>query len=183
MNLCAATVVCLALLGGSACSGSDGDSNDAAATSADTDIAVTNSVEAGAAESADADDNGSANDFCGAITAIQSAEFELDETFGPDARQLFDDVQSAAPPAIADDVATVIDALEELAAVGISTDDDDPEALDAAFEILVDPHFTEASENLEEYTSEACGIDLADGDDADFELDDVQDSTSPSLVE
>ena len=180
MQRCVAIILSVVVLSVSACSGSDT-------------VEVTTSVEAGPVEGAATAEAGSVEsveegsvstaDFCDAIAAIESAEFELEETFGPEARQLFDDVQSASPPEIADDVATVIDTLEALAEVGISTEDDDPEALDAAFEILLDPHFTEASENLEVYTSAACGIDLGDDDDTDLDLDDLAGFDEVELVE
>lgn len=152
MSRRAPAILSFALLGAAACSGSsDGSDGAASATTPDT------SVEASEA------------DFCAAVVAIQEADFEVEETFGIDARRLFDDVQSAAPPEIADDVKTVIDTLEAIAALDVSTDEDDPAAFDAAFEILLDPDFTEANENLEEYTSKACGIELSDGDLEDLE--------------
>ncbi len=107
---------------------------------------------------------GSVDDFCAAISAIQSADFELEETFGPEARVLFDDVQSAAPPEVASDVSVVVGALDALAELGISTDENDPIAVEAASEILLDPAFSEANANLVAYTSEACDIELDAGD-------------------
>ena len=152
-------VVSLGLLGVSACSGSGGGSDADPAPSPDSAVDVASA---------------SVVEFCAAISAIQSAELELEETFGPEGRALFDDVQSAAPPEIADDVATVIDTLDAIAKVGISADENDPVAFDAAAEILLDPDFTEANENLEQFTSQACGIDLGNDDDVDLELDDLE---------
>lgn len=153
------------LLGASACSASD--------SVPDGSSAIPGSEEQGAApsESSDTDQSadGSSGDFCAAISAIQSANFELEETFGDEARRLFDDVQSSAPREIADDVGTVVATLDAIAELGVSTDEDDPVAIDAAFEILLDPDFTEANDNLAVYTSQACGIDLADGDDLDVD--------------
>jgi hypothetical protein len=162
----------LGLLGGSACSGSGGD----AAVPADSAEIEDRAAEA-APSAADGMPESAASDvdeFCAAISAIQAAEFELEETFGPEARQLFTEVQAAAPPEIAEEVATVIGALDAVAGLGISMDEDDPAAVDDAFEILLDPDYTDANERLSEYTSEACGIDLGEGDDADFQLDDLE---------
>ena len=151
-----AVVVWLGLLGVSACSGSGSD--DAAPADSSADAAV----------------SGSNVDFCAAISAIQSAEFELEETFGPDARQLFADVRAAAPSEIAEEVATVVETLDAIAGLGISMDEDDPAAVDAAIEILLDPEYTDANERLGEYTSKTCGIELGDGGDDDLQLDDLE---------
>ena len=62
-------------------------------------------------------------------------------------------------------MATVVDTLEAVAEIGITEDESDPAAIEAAFEILLDPVYTEANEQLVAYTSETCGIDLDDGDD------------------
>ncbi|MEP1125102.1 MAG: hypothetical protein ABJH68_14555 [Ilumatobacter sp.] len=161
------------LLGAAACS--------ASGSASDGDPASAGSEVRGAVPSESSDSwqsaDGSSDGFCTAISAIQSADFELEETFGNEARQLFDDVQSSAPREIADDVGTVVAALDAIAELGVSTEEDDPVAIDAAVEILLDPDFTEANENLAAYTSEACGIDLGEGDDVDFDdlggLDDV----------
>ncbi len=176
MHRRAATVVALALLGMSACSGSGGSAADAPSTTPDSTVEVATTVEDDTAEPTGtvADRGASEGDFCAAISAIQSAEFELEETFGPEARDLFGDVQVAAPQEIASDVATVIEALVAIAEIGISTDENDSLALEAASEILLDPDFTDANENLVEYTSQVCGIDLDDGDDGDLELDDLE---------
>lgn len=175
-----AMVVTLALVGLSACSGSDASSDAAASTSPDetSDVGVDDgSFPDAAGDSTDpAPTDGSSPaevDFCDAISAIQNARFELEETFGPDARRLFADVQSAAPAEVADDVATVVAALDALAEIGVTTEEDDPVAVDAAFEILLDPDYIDASENLVEYTSQECGIDLDDGDDADLDFEDL----------
>jgi hypothetical protein len=178
MHRRAATVVSLALLGVSACSGSGGSAADAPTTTPDSTVEVEATVEDDTVDTAEptgavADGRASEGDFCAAISAIQSAEFELEETFGPEARDLFGDVQGAAPQEIASDVATVIETLDAIAAIGISTDENDPIALEAASEILLDPDFTDANENLVEYTSQVCGIDLDAGDDGDLELDDL----------
>lgn len=161
-------VVGVALVGGAACSGgsssggsSSGESETVPRAAADPSGEVPDATE-------------SDTEFCGAIEAIQSADFELEETFGVEARALFDDVRDAAPPEIAGDVETVIETLDALAELGISVDDDDPAALDAAFEILVDPVYTEANSNLAAYTSDACGIDLVVDDDGDIDLDDLE---------
>ena len=148
MHRRAAIIISLGLIGVTACSGSESSSG--------------------------APVDGTDVEFCDAISAIQSAEFELEETFGPEARQLFSDVQASAPPGIADDVATVIGTLDAVAGLGISMDDDDPAAVEAAFEILLDPDYTDANERLTEYTSEVCGITLGEGDDAGIDLDDLE---------
>lgn len=168
-----ATFVLLAVFGVAACSSSGGSAGDVPDSSSDVTVADPVVSAVGSSDTI-AIASAPGGDFCAAIGAIQTAEFELEETFGPTARQLFDDVQSASPPEISGDVAIVIDTLEAIAELGISTDEDDPEALDAAFEILLDPEFTEANERLEEYTSDTCGIDLGNGDETD--LDDLQGS-------
>lgn len=176
------TAVSVALLWAAACSGSDGNSDGPIDTTApaaepttdaeavadpdpdqpvDTTASVPTSEPGGSQAPPD--------DFCDAIGAIRSADFELEETFGDEARALFADVSSSAPPAIADEVATVVDTLDAIAEIGISEDEDDPVAIDAAFEILLDPAYLEANETLVAYTSETCGIDLAAGDELEVE--------------
>lgn len=182
MHRRAAIVVSLALFGVSACSGSGSGPDAAPAASQDSAVEATSTVggdepdPSDTAEPSDVADNAPTSDveFCAAIDAIQSAEFELEETFGAEARALFDDVRSAASPEIADDVATVIETLDAIAEIGISEDVNDPVAFDAAAEILLDPDFTEANENLVAYTSQACGIDLGDDGDTDLDLDDLE---------
>jgi len=191
MHRRAVPLVTVVLLGVAACSGdSDGADDDSvtppgsvsveAAPALDDESSDSGSNDA--AEPADstpdvATSPGSVEDFCAAISAIQSADFELEETFGPDARILFDDVRSAAPPDVASDVMTVIETLDAIAELGISLDDDDPIAFKAASEILFDPDFTEANANLAAYTSDACGIELDAGDvDADVQLDDIDET-------
>lgn len=112
----------------------------------------------------------SVEDFCAGISAIRSADFELDQTFSPEARALFDDVRSAAPPEIADEVDTVISALDAIAEIGVSSDDDDLVAFDAAAEILLDPAYVDANERLAAFTSDACGIDLDEDSSAEIDL-------------
>ncbi|MGB3734503.1 MAG: hypothetical protein WA964_06085 [Ilumatobacter sp.] len=176
-------LVSVALLGVSACTSSDsssdaeGDETDTTTDTAAIAAADDPSATAAATDPAQSGDDvaaspGSVDDFCAAISAIQSADFELEETFGPEARVLFDDVQSAAPPEVASDVSVVVGALDALAELGISTDENDPIAVEAASEILLDPAFSEANANLVAYTSEACDIELDAGDaDADFDAD------------
>lgn len=157
-------VIAVVVVSATACSGSDDDSGE-------TEGAVSAATEPDADASAEPTDA----DFCAAITAIQTAEFELEETFGTEARALFTDVQTAAPDEIADDVATVIATLDAIAEIGISADENDPEAVDEAFEILLDPEFTEANENLEAYTSQVCGIDLGAESEDEIGLDELDD--------
>ncbi len=166
MSRRAVVAVAVALLTASACSGG-GASGDVPEPEVEVDSAVDAGDTAGS-EPSDAD-------FCAAISAIQTAEFELEETFGPEARTLFADVQRAAPDEISEDVATVVATLEAIAEIGISADEDDPEAVDEAFEILLDPEFTEANENLEAYTSQACGIDLGEESEGEIGLEDLDD--------
>lgn len=148
MHRRAAIIISLGLIGVTACSGSESSSG---APADGTDV-----------------------EFCDAIYAIQSAEFALEETFGPEARVLLADVQAAASPEISGDVATVINTLDAIAALEISTDDNGQMVLEDASDILLDPEFTEANANLEDYTLQTCGIDLGEGDDAGIDLDDLE---------
>lgn len=83
---------------------------------------------------------GSIEDYCRlSQESDSSAEFPTAEEF--------DEIRSAAPPEIRDDVNTLIDAFQDLG------DSDDPEELFAVFD---DPEVAAAIENLEEFEAENC---------------------------
>ena len=86
----------------------------------------------------DADDDAAGDDL-----AAAAAEFEA----------LIDD----APDEIEDELRVVTDAFAELAEL----DEDDPEVFELFFELLQRPEFVEATEALEQFGVDACGLDPA----------------------
>ena len=143
----------LVLLGASACSGISDETDEASSTDAAADISAADTDVVG-------DSGGTVEEFCDAILAIRTAEFTNEDTFEAEAEALLNDVESAAPAEVADDVAIVVDALDAIADIGVVAGESDPVADDEALAILTDPDYVEANANLEAYTSESCGSDL-----------------------
>lgn len=111
--------------------------------------------------------SGSVEDFCSAIVEIQLPGVDAEATSGPESKQQFEDLLEASPAGIADDVATVMAAIEAVSELDVdAASEEDPEAFDAVFEILLDPEFSAANDRLEAYTSETCGFEVGGSEDA-----------------
>ncbi len=139
-----------------ACSSSDGDdaSSNTDASSADASDTTDDTAE-GDGEATDSDAGADPdNEFCQKFTELDSLENQpetQEETISA-----FDDLIDAAPDEIRDDLETVRDAL-----AGLEDFDDaeaNPEAAQEFLEVLSQPEIVEASENLEAYTVDVCGI-------------------------
>lgn len=110
---------------------------------------------------------GDAAAFCAVVTEAAGAP-DLESEEGVAA---FRELAGSAPSEIRDDIDIVLDAVERLDAL----DEDDPASIDAAFEIALDPQVIEATENLEMYSVDECGLDPNAFDDADIDRDAITD--------
>jgi hypothetical protein len=72
--------------------------------------------------------------------------------------EALDELVAAAPPEIRDDLELVRDRLQQLEGL----DEDDPAAFEAVMELMGDPEFVAASERLEEFGVEECGMEPSD---------------------
>jgi len=102
------------------------------------------------------DGGGDTEAFCEQIRAIDAT----DEAAGDDiaaAAEQFDALTDDAPDEIADDLRVVVDAFAELDEI----DEDDPEAFELFFELFQRPEFLEATETLEQFGVDECGLEPA----------------------
>lgn len=144
--LCAA-----ALLGAAACS-DDGDGD-----SADTGSATDDSVAGDGDEGDDEQASGASEDFC-ASAADLTAVLEGDDTDLPDEEAIaaLQDLADAAPEEIQDDVQTVTDAYDELREL----DPEDADNFEAVLDLLFDPEFIGAVEQVGVYLEAECSVDI-----------------------
>jgi hypothetical protein len=97
------------------------------------------------------------SDYCDAADAANGGGSGLD--LSDDPRAALDSVRAlaaAAPPELQDDFDTFIDGIDDIAEM----DEESPEALATIFELMADPEFAAASDAIEEYTKDECGIEL-----------------------
>jgi hypothetical protein len=106
--------------------------------------------------------DGDLDEFCAAMD-------DLGDDGGPfeDEAELeaFEALAPSAPPEIRDDMVLVADALRRVdAEIEQAEDDGDLDAvMEAAFGLMLDPEVLEASERLEQFLVEECGIEPVDG--------------------
>ena len=106
------------------------------------------------------------DEFCEMMADMEGEAGDLDD---PEAFALFGQIARQAPNAeLRDAMVTIAEAFEELEGL----DEDDPAAMLAVFALLGDAEFMEASETIERYMSEVCGIDTGSDFDDDFFGDD-----------
>jgi hypothetical protein len=165
--LIAATALLFVLALG-ACSDDDSSSDEAATDDVATD------------DSAPASDEGSEADseFCAEVEE-QAELFEGSSDTGATDEDLaaFDDLVAVAPETIQPDLETVRDTYVEISELG-----EDPDSIGDAFDILFDPEFIGAIEQVGIFLEEECGIDietpseagLAGGDDGGSGADDEE---------
>lgn len=103
------------------------------------------------------DSGGSSEAFCDQMTSLESVDEPTDEQL--------DGLVADAPSAIKGDVETLVDTLGEFASI----DEEDPESFTAAIELLDDPDFMEAAENIEAYGVDECGLEPSNTGSVDFE--------------
>jgi hypothetical protein len=143
--LIAATALLFVLALG-ACSDDDSSSDEAATDDVATD------------DSAPASDEGSGSDseFCAEVEE-QAELFEGSSDAGATDEDLaaFDDLVAVAPETIQPDLETVRDTYVEISELG-----EDPASIDEAFDILFDPEFIGAIEQMGIFLEEECGIDI-----------------------
>ena len=95
----------------------------------------------------------STDQFCEILRAANLA----DDAGGPAVAELRA-LAEQAPDSIRGDVVTVVDAIEALSGV----DENDPEAFEAAFAIILSPEFVEAGERLRAFGVDECGLEPVD---------------------
>ena len=93
--------------------------------------------------------------FCEQIRAIDETDDDVaaDDDIAAAAEQ-FDALIDDAPDEIADELRVVVDAFAELDEI----DENDPEAFELFFELLQRPDFVEATETLEQFGVDECGL-------------------------
>ncbi len=100
-----------------------------------------------------ADDGGDAEAFCERLVELDEAGLDLsdEEAFGS-----FEDLVELAPEAIDSETRRIQRAFEEVSEL----DEDDPDSVGAAFEIVLDPAFNRALEDFSVYAEDECGVEV-----------------------
>lgn len=150
-------LVALVTLTGAACSG--GDETTTVSDQSDERPTTTGAGDGGGGESAA---------YCEAVEQLQADSGGLD--LSQDAEGALAGIErmaEAAPPELSEQFDTFLTGIRSLAQL----DEDDPNALTAILELMADPGFEAAADEIEQYTGEQCGIDLGatsgdSGDDA-----------------
>lgn len=104
------------------------------------------------------DDSASASDFCDDVSALEALEDGGDSQVTEDDLASFQDFVDAAPDEISADLQVLADLLTQLAEL----DEDDPDAFGEVFGLFFDPEVVAATENVETFISDECGIDIDD---------------------
>jgi hypothetical protein len=109
--------------------------------------------------------SGATSAYCQAAEEL-NADSGLDLSEDPDAALAgLEKMAAAAPDEVAGDFETLLGGIRGL----VDLEDDDPEALAGIFELMTDPEFEAATQSIEEFTGEECGIELgataAEGED------------------
>lgn len=108
--------------------------------------------------------------FCDQIVVLESMEDPTDE----EAQQALQDLVDDAPSEIKGDLEVVVGVFDDLQGL----DEDDPEAMGEVFALMENEEFIEASENLEAFGVDECGLEPTEDVDIDADLDaDVDIST------
>jgi hypothetical protein len=154
-RLLLALLCALALLGAAACSSDDGDDG-----GSDTGSATDDSVAADGDEGDEGDDeqaSGASEDFC-ATAADLTSVLEGDDTDLPDEEAVaaLQDLADSAPEEIQDDIQTVTDAYDELREL----DPEDADNFEAVLDLLFDPEFIGAVEQVGVYLEAECSVDI-----------------------
>ena len=98
--------------------------------------------------------------FCAQLAAME--ESDSDDISDAEAIAQMAALARQAPDA---DVRRALEKFAEIATELEGFDEDDPEALSAAFALIFDPEVMAATETIESYLSDTCGIDTGSGDD------------------
>jgi len=151
-RLLALSLLTLALLALTACSDDGGDEAGGSAEDASTDDSTADSS---TDDSTPGAGSGSSSEFCEQVDD-QVALFEGTGDV-PTAEELagFDDLVAAAPPVIQPDLETVQQTLTAISELG-----EDPESFTEAFDLLFDPEFIGAIEQVGLFVEAECGLDL-----------------------
>ena len=142
-----------------------GCSKDETVTSTSTSTAVVSASGTRAPETTQANDD--PDEVCDLIEELN----ETDDNDIDRAGELLGEISDAAPADMEDDWYVLRDAFDQLSALGES-DDDIAESL----EIVTDPDFIEAADNIDTFAEDECGIDLGLGED-DLDTGGVTDDT------
>lgn len=111
--------------------------------------------------------------FCEELRVLDAADDEAGEDLTGAVDQ-FDALLADAPDEVAGDLRIVIEVFTELDSI----DEDDPDAFEQFFELFERPEFVDATERLERFGVEECGLDPADDGSGDvtpgeLELDEI----------
>lgn len=97
-------------------------------------------------------------EFCAKVASMENIDPSIDDISAVTAA--LDDLAAAAP------TKELREALETLSPVMLSMaeiDENDPDAMNKVFEVMMDPKVMAAGELIEKYSSETCGIEATDG--------------------
>lgn len=122
----------------------------------------------GGSDSGATGSDGDVEAFC---RVLRDAESQDDVDLGDDFEAGMAQLQTFredAPPAVQADLDVLIGKFEELNELEAASAGDDGTGVEAAFEILLDPEFIAAAENVEAFGVDECGLDASTGDDAGF---------------
>jgi hypothetical protein len=155
-RLLLALLCAVALLGAAACSSDDGDDGGSADTGSATDDSVADGDEGDEGDD-DADASGASEDFCAAAADLTSV-LEGDDTQLPDEEAIaaLQDLADSAPEEIQGDIQTVTDAYDELRQL----DPEDADNFEAVLDLLFDPEFIGAVEQVGVYLEAECSVDI-----------------------
>ncbi len=168
-------LLALLLLGACSDDGDDDASDDNAADTTETDASDdADDTADDADDTADDGGDGDSSAFCGRIDELNAMD-DLDDDA---ALAALGDLVDDAPEEIRSDLELVVDRISDLEGL----DEDDPEAMGQIFALMDDEEFVAASENLEAYGVEECGLPPSD-DDVDLDdLDDLDDGSPATTV-
>jgi outer membrane murein-binding lipoprotein Lpp len=109
------------------------------------------------------DGGGDTETFCEQVRALEAADQGVDDDVAAAAAD-FEALIDDAPEELRDDLRIVVDAFTELDAI----DENDPAAFELFVELFERPEFVEATENLEQFGVDECGLDPSSDDEVDL---------------
>ncbi len=168
-------VLAVVLAGGmaGACASSDDGAGDGAG---DDGATSTTATTAPTVTSEPEDEEGDPTAFCDRVEVFD--DLDTDDTISTEAVDEFDELAAMAPEEVSEDLAVLAELFRTLS----ETDVDDEEAFAEMMALVLDPEVLAASEAVEAYVLDECGIDIAadDSDDSD-DSDDTPDGDALGL--
>ena len=122
------------------------------------------------------DDGGSAGggsalseaEFCAQLEAMEDSDADITDS------EALAQLAALARSAPNSEMRSALNKFAEIAQELEGFDEDDPAAIGAAFALIFDPEVIAATETIESYLSDTCGIEVDSGDDWMFDEDDAE---------